>query len=136
LLTQFGATSSTLEATKPGRKSTSVVLILSFSANSSFTTLDLGPTRINFNLGTPRSEIPSHFPQSTTAPVMIRLQTQQKMKVPSNKLPNSVLHSFGEVHKLPTSVLHSFGVVNNLQLNETQSLTCIKMIQEMLTNNK
>jgi len=34
LLTQFGATSPTLEATKPGRKSTSVVLIISFSANS------------------------------------------------------------------------------------------------------
>jgi len=40
-LTQFGATSPTLEATKPGSKSTSVVLILSFTANSSFTTLNL-----------------------------------------------------------------------------------------------
>jgi len=44
-----------------------------FSANSSFTTLDLGPTHLDFNLGTPRSEIPSHFPQSTTTPVIIRL---------------------------------------------------------------
>jgi len=51
-----------LGATKPGRKSTSVVLILSLSANSSFTTPDLGPTRIDFNLGTHRSEIPSHYP--------------------------------------------------------------------------
>jgi len=42
-----------------------------FSANSSFTTLDLGPTRIDFNLGTHRSEIPSHFPQSIIAPVII-----------------------------------------------------------------
>jgi len=42
-----------------------------FSANSSFTTLDLGHTRIDFNLGTPRSEISSHFPQSITAPVII-----------------------------------------------------------------
>jgi len=78
LLTQFGATSPTL----------------SFSVNSSFTTLDLGPTRIDFNLGTPRSEIPSHFPQSTTAPVIIRLQTQQKMKLPSNK-NYTLLKSFG-----------------------------------------
>jgi len=76
LLTQLGATSPTLEATKPGRKSTSVVLIPSFTANSSFTTLDLGPTRIDFNLGTPRSKIPSHFPQSITTSVIIRLQTQ------------------------------------------------------------
>ena len=56
--------------------------------------------------------------------------------LPSNKLPNFVLHSFGVVHKLPTFVLHSFGVMNNLQVNETQSLTCIKGIQERLTINK
>jgi len=43
----FGATSPTLGATKPRSKSTSV-------------TLDLGPTRIDFNLGTTRSEIRSH----------------------------------------------------------------------------
>jgi len=76
LLTQFGPTSPTLGATKQGRKSTSVVLILSFTANSSFTTLDLGHTRIDFNLGTPRFEIPSHFPQLITAHVIIILQTQ------------------------------------------------------------
>jgi len=62
LLTQFGTTHLHLGATKTGRKSTSVVLILSLSANSSFTTLDLGPTHIDFNLGTPRSEILSHYP--------------------------------------------------------------------------
>jgi len=37
LLTQFGTTHLHLGATKPGRKSTSVVLILKLSANSSFT---------------------------------------------------------------------------------------------------
>jgi len=58
------------------------------------------------------------------------------MKLPSNKLPNTVLHIFGVVHNLPSSLLHSFGVVNtNLQLNK-QSLTCIKVIQERLTINK
>jgi len=35
---------------------------LMFSANSSFTTQDLGPARLDFNLETPRSEIPSHYP--------------------------------------------------------------------------
>jgi len=60
LLTQFGTSHLHLGATKSGRKSTSVVFILSLSANC--TTLDLGPTRIDFNLGTPRSEIPSHYP--------------------------------------------------------------------------
>jgi len=68
LLTQFGITHLHMGATKPGRKSTSVVLILSLSANSSFTTLDLGPTRIDFNLGTPRSEIPSHYPTVNHSP--------------------------------------------------------------------
>ena len=62
LLNHFGTTHLHLGATKPGRKSTSVVLILSLSVNSSFTTLDLGPTYIDFNLGTPRSEISSHYP--------------------------------------------------------------------------
>ena len=61
LLTQFGTNHLHLGATKLGRKSTTVVLILSLSANSSFTTLDLGPTRIDFNLGIPRFEIPSHY---------------------------------------------------------------------------
>ena len=58
----------TMGATKPGRKSTSVVLILMFSANSSFTTQDLGPTHLDFNLGTPRSEIPSHYPTVNHSP--------------------------------------------------------------------
>ena len=120
MLTQFGAMSPTLETTKPGRKSTSVVLILSLTANSSFTTIDLGPTRIDFNLGTPRSEIPSHLLQSTTAPVIIRLQTQtNQVKLPSHKLPTTMLHSFGVVHKLPNSLRHNFRVVNILQLKHS-----------------
>jgi len=60
LLTQFSDNTPTLGATKPGRKSTSVVLIQKLSANSSFTLYDLGPTRIDFNVETPRSEITSH----------------------------------------------------------------------------
>ena len=80
LLTQFGATSPTL----------------SFSVNSSFTTLDLGPTRIDFNLGTPRSEIPSHYPMVSHSPCDLsdQKQTNTKMKLPSNK-NYTLLKSFG-----------------------------------------
>jgi len=60
LLTQFGDNTPTLEATKLGRKSTIVVRIQKLSANHVCTN-DLGPTRTDFNLGTPRFEIPSHF---------------------------------------------------------------------------
>jgi len=74
-----------------------------FSANSSFTTLDLGPTRLDFNLGTPRSKIPSHFPQSTTSLVIIRLQLNL-VKLPS------------KTNYLRASQLWSS---NNLQLNKT-----------------
>jgi len=58
----------TLGATKLGRKSTSVVLIQKLSANSSFTLYDLGPTRLDFNLGNPRSEIPSHYSTVSHSP--------------------------------------------------------------------
>ncbi|KEH30012.1 hypothetical protein MTR_4g057980 [Medicago truncatula] len=86
LLTQFGATSPTLEATKPGRKYTSVVLIQKLSANSSFTLYDLGPTRLDFNLGTPRSEIPSHYPMVSHSPCDLSdLNTNSMMKLTSNK---------------------------------------------------
>ena len=51
----------TMEATKLGRKSISVVCIQKLSANHVCTN-DLGPTRTDFNLGTPRFEIPSHSP--------------------------------------------------------------------------
>jgi len=59
LLTQFGDNTPILEAPKPGRKSTSVVRIQKLSANHVCTN-DLGPTRIDFNLGTPRFEISSY----------------------------------------------------------------------------
>jgi len=59
LLTQFGDNTPTLDATKPGRKSTSVVRIQNISANH-ICTNDLGPTHTDFNLGTPRFQIPSH----------------------------------------------------------------------------
>lgn len=60
MLTQFGATSPTLGATKPGRKSTS----RSYSTSSQQTTFaldDLDSTRNDFSLRTPRLEISSHF---------------------------------------------------------------------------
>ena len=85
MLTQFGATPPTLGATKPRRKSTSVVLIIMFSAKSSFTTQDLGPTRLDFNLGTPRSEIPSHYLTINHSPYDYQTQNTQMVKLPSNK---------------------------------------------------
>jgi len=63
-------------ATKPGRKSTSVVLIQKLSGNSSFIFYDLGPTRLDFNLGTPRSAIPSHYPTVSHNPCYLSDQKQ------------------------------------------------------------
>jgi len=60
LLIQFGDKHTCSGGYQAGRKSTSVVLIQKLSVNSSFTLYDLGPTRLDFNLRTPRSEIPSH----------------------------------------------------------------------------
>jgi hypothetical protein len=68
LLASSVTNTPTLGATKPGRKSTSVVLIQKLSTNSSFKLYDLGPTRLDFNLGTPRSEIPSHYPTVNHSP--------------------------------------------------------------------
>jgi len=59
LLTQFGDNTPTLEATKQGRKSTSVVRIQKLLANHVCTN-NLGPTHTDFKLGTPRFEISSH----------------------------------------------------------------------------
>jgi len=61
--------SPTPRATEPGRKLTSVVLVLS-SQQTTFTTYHLRPTRTEFNLGTPRFEIPSYI-HSITQPVII-----------------------------------------------------------------
>jgi len=69
LLTQFGEKHTYSGATMPRRKSNSVVLIQKLSANSSFTLYDLGPTRIDFNLGTLRSEISSHYPNGQSQPL-------------------------------------------------------------------
>jgi len=49
LLTQFVDNTPTLEATKPGRKSTNVVRIQKLSANDVCTN-DLGPSRTDYNL--------------------------------------------------------------------------------------
>ena len=72
-------------AIKLGRKSTGVVLILMFSANSLFATQDLGPTRLDFNLGTPRSEISSHYHTVNHSPCDYQTQNTQMVKLPSNK---------------------------------------------------
>jgi len=75
----------TLRATNPGRKSTSVVLIQNLSSNSSFTLYDLGPTRLDFNLGIPRSEIPSYYSMVSYSPCDLSdLNANSIMKLPSN----------------------------------------------------
>ena len=113
----------TLGATKPGRKSTSVVLIQKLSANSSFTLYDLEPTRLDFNLGTPRSEIPSHYPMVSHSPCDLSdLKQQTQDEATFKQITTALLNSFGVAHK-------------SLQLY-TQSLTSIKMIQESLTNKQ
>ncbi|KEH17332.1 hypothetical protein MTR_0022s0020 [Medicago truncatula] len=83
LLIQFGDNTPTLEATKPGRKSTSVVRIQQLSANHVCTN-DLGPTRTDFNLGTPRFEIPSHSLTTDHIPCDTQITNTIKMKLPSN----------------------------------------------------
>ncbi|AES60416.1 hypothetical protein MTR_1g045380 [Medicago truncatula] len=81
----FPTTSPTLGATKPGRKSTSVVLIQQLSANSSFALYDLGPTCTDFNLGTPGSEISSHSLTTDHNPCDSQITNTIRMKLPSNK---------------------------------------------------
>jgi len=71
----------TLGATKTGRKFNRVVLIQKLSANSSFTLYDLGPTRPDFNLGTPRSEIPSQYPTVNHNPCDLSDQKQTNGEV-------------------------------------------------------
>jgi hypothetical protein len=88
LLTQFGVTSSTLEATNAGRKFTMIILVQITTVNSQFTTCHLITTRDNFYIGTARYENPSH-PPSITQP-MITPVYQSKETNPI-KQTNSVL---------------------------------------------
>jgi len=69
LLTQFGdkhTYSGGYQARKEIHSCTPYSIALS---KLLFYTKDLGPTRIDFNLGTPRSEIPSHILWLVTTPV-------------------------------------------------------------------
>jgi len=59
-----------------------------FSANTFFTTQDLGPTRIDFNLGTPRSEIPSHYPTVNQNPYDYHTQNKQMVKLLQTNIYN------------------------------------------------
>jgi len=48
-------------------------------------TKDLGHTHLDFNLGTPRSEIPPHYPTVNHNPCDYQtLNNKQTMKLPSN----------------------------------------------------
>jgi len=83
--------------------------------------MDLGPTRTDFNLGTPRFEIPSHSLTNDHRLCDTQItDTINNAKLPSNTTTNTVLHNFGVVHNLPNSLLKSFRVVNKIQL-KTQS---------------
>jgi len=85
--------------TKLGKKSTSVVLIQKLSANSSFTLYDLGPTRLDFNLGTPRSEISSHYPMVSHSPCDLSdLKQQTQDEVTFKQITTALLNSFGIAH--------------------------------------
>jgi len=90
-------------ATKPGRKFTSVVLIQKLSANSSFTLYDLGPTRLDFNLGTPRSEIPSHYPTVSHSPCDLSDQKQSIVNYLQTQTTTTLLTSFGVAQRVYNS---------------------------------
>ena len=84
--------------------------------------MDLGPTRTDFNLGTPTFEIQSH---SLTTDHRLcdthNTYTIKEVEVTlKNTTTNTVHHSFGVVHNLSNSLLKSFRVVNKIQL-KTQS---------------
>jgi len=50
-------------------------------------------------IGTPRSEIPSHYPMVSHSPCDLSdLNTNSRMKLPSNTTTNTLLTSFGVVH--------------------------------------
>jgi hypothetical protein len=82
LLTHFGGKHADSRGYQARKEITSVVLILMFSSNTLFTTQDLGPTRIDFNLGTPRSEIPSHYPTVNHNHCDYQTQNKQMVKSP------------------------------------------------------
>ena len=76
--------------------------------------MDLGPTRTDFNLGTPRFEISNHS-LTTDHRLCDSHNTYTINKTEAtfkNTTTNTVLHNFGVVHNLPNSLLKSFRVVN------------------------
>jgi len=76
--------------------------------------MDLGPTRTDFNLGTPR--LRSHLTplQLITDSVILTIHTQLiKQSYLQNTKTNIVLHSFAAVHNLPNYFLKSLRVVTN-----------------------
>jgi len=82
--------------------------------------MDLGPTRSDLNLGTPR--LRSHLTplQLITDSVILTIHTQLiKRSYHQNTTTNTVLHSFGAVHNLPNSLLKSFRVVNKYNLKHS-----------------
>ena len=96
-LTQFVTNTPTLGATKPGRKSTSVVLILQLSANSLFTlkTQDL-PVQISTQ---ELLDLRSHLTilQSVTAHVTYQTKTQNTNgEVTFKQTTNTLLTSLGQ----------------------------------------
>jgi len=82
--------------------------------------MDLGPTRTDFNLGTPRFEIPSHCLTNYHKLCDSQItNTINMMKLPSKQTTSTFFHNFGVVHKLPDSLVKSFRVVNKLQLKHS-----------------
>jgi len=77
--------------------------------------MDLGPTRTDFYLGTPRFEIPSHSLQMITAPVILRLQTQSKDEVTFKQTTTTLLKSFGVAQRVTTQQ-----TVINMYQNDTR----------------
>ena len=136
LLTQFGdkhTYSGGYQARKEIHQCTPYFIALS---KLLVCTKDLGPTCIDFNLGTPRSEIPSHYPMVSHSPcdLSYQKQTNTKMKLPSHK-NYTLLKSFGVSQ--PTQLLASQLRSSTHEFTtRSRSLTCIKLIQERLTNNQ
>jgi len=86
----------------------------------------------DFNLGTPRSEIPSHYLMVSHSHCDLSDLNKQTVKLPSNKLPNTLLNSFGVVHNLPSSLFHSFGVVHEFMMTVSNTLFLESLIVKFL----